>query len=597
MKKVLSSLFAILAICPAAVSKIVVENDAMRLTLSEEGYATSLVVKENGRECLKKGIRQPLCSILQDRPYDNENFLMFPAKPRAFASNSIRREADTLFVEFEDTYDIAVIRMDIQPRYISFTLERIDYRLEDFGVKRKTEIDELALIQLPVKEQEHFGEWLNVSWGKKSAVCLLGTVPETRIDAFKNDGWRNMYAGADFEVQLEGTGAALVAEAGAEKLLDDIAVIESDFGMPRGVESRRSNEYRYSYYEVRDVTPDNVDRHIAYAQEGGFRQMVIYYPDFAFTCGHYLYNQKYPGGLEDLKGIVQKMKAAGMTVGFHIHYSKVSVDDPYICSGTPDKRLNFTSQFTLSRDIAAEDDVIYVEQNPSVTRTEDGRRLLLIGDEFVSYEGISPVKPYCFIGCKRGICNTIPTAQRAGACAMQPDVDDWPRFIRIDQNTGIQDEISERIAEIYDSCGFEFIYFDGAEDVPAPYWYNVSKAQLSVWSHLKTPMLFAEGALKSHYGWHLLSRGNAFDHFKDEYIRKAMDKYTLRCARQIACDFTSIDFGWLLCDLKPESYEYVCSKAAEYGCPISYVAILDRMDACPTTDESLAIIRKWEDRK
>jgi hypothetical protein len=45
------------------------------------------------------------------------------------------------------------------------------------------------------------------------------------------------------------------------------------------------------------------------------------------------------------------------------------------------------------------------------------------------------------------------------------DVDTWPVFVRFTQNTGIQDEVAERLRAIYEQAGFHFVYYDGAEDV------------------------------------------------------------------------------------------------------------------------------------
>ena len=109
----------------------------------------------------------------------------------------------------EDTYDIAVIAVSVKDDYIGFELKRRDYRIEDFGVKRKTEIDEFALIQLPVKNRENFGEWLNVMWDDEVAVNLLATHPATRIDAFRENGYTTLYAGLDYDVKFMGAGAAL----------------------------------------------------------------------------------------------------------------------------------------------------------------------------------------------------------------------------------------------------------------------------------------------------------------------------------------------------------------------------------------------------
>ena len=102
-----------------------------------------------------------------------------------------------------------------------------------------------------------------------------------------------------------------------------------------------------------------------------------------------------------------------------------------------------------------------------------------------------------------------------------------------------------------------------------------------------------EGALKSHFGWHLLSRGNAFDTFLPERTRESMRKYVLRTARQDADDFSSVNFGWLSFRLpdtrlgkressiannypvevtigtQPDMYEFVASKAAAWNAPLS----------------------------
>lgn len=83
------------------------------------------------------------------------------------------------------------------------------------------------------------------------------------------------------------------------------------------------------------------------------------------------------------------------------------------------------------------------------------------------------------------------------------------------------------------------------EDVPPPYWYNVPRAQKRVWDHIRTKPRGAESALKSHFGWHMLSRGNAFDSFYPERTRQSLDKYILPAARLAADDFSTVDFGWL----------------------------------------------------
>ena len=606
MKHVLSTLCVLLfpLLAQAGGADVVIENAAVRLVIGADGAARSLIHKSTGEECLAAEVRTPICAITQYRPYDNENFLIYPAKPRVFPACRVERRGDRLYVGFEDTYDIAVIRLDIEDDYIGFSLERVDYRIEAYGVKRQTEIDEFALLRLPLRPRAHFGEWLNVVWDDRVAVNLLGTHPGTRIDAFPTAEATTLYAGLDAQVGLFGPGAALVVSS-REGLLPAIGQIERDYDLPRGVESRRDGSYRCSYYSLRGVTPENIDAHIEYARRGGFRTMMVYYVDFARSCGHYGWREEYPGGMEDLRYVTDRIRAAGMIPGLHFHYSKVGVNDPYINGGHPDTRMNSVCELVLAEPAGVADTVLVVEGNTQGLRREEGRRLLHLGDELISYADCTTRPPYMLTGCRRGLHNSQPAAHAAGSRARLLDVDDWPLFVRIDQNTGIQREIAGRLGRIYAEAGFRFVYFDGAEDVPMPYWYNVSRSQSVVYDALRPAPLFAEGALKSHFGWHILSRGNAFDIFPPEYICPAMKKYTLRCAARNAEDFTAVDFGWVnylapggaTIGMQPDMYEYIYCKALAWDAPVSLVGNLEELRRHPRTEDNLRVMERWERAK
>lgn len=601
MKNLFATFSFLLWAALSAIAEITFENQEFRLTIGEDGLVKSLVHKPSGRECLVCDEDMPVCVITQYRPYDNENFLMYPAKPRSFHSNKAWLNADTLMVEFADTYDIAKIKVDITPSYIAFDLVDRDYRIEDYGVKRKTELDEFTLLQLPLKKLPRFGEWLNVMWDDSLAVALVATAPTTFIDSDVRRSHTTLSASTHSAVQLYNSGAALMVTE-PDSLLDRIDVLEKDFDMPRGVESRRGEHYLKSYYELRGVTLDNIDRNIELAKKAGLKTMVVYYPDFAKACGHYQWRDEYPNGIDDLKEICRRITDAGLIPGIHIHYSKIAVTDPYINDGKPDRRTNVVSRYSLAREAKADDDTLWVIQRPEDLRMEDGRRLLQIDDELVMFTDVKKTEPYAFTGCRRGFYNSHATGHEKMSEARHLDVDDWPLFIRVDQNTDIQREIAERLGKIYSDCGFRFVYFDGAEDVPMPYWYNVSRSQLEVYNALDPAPLFAEGALKSHYGWHILSRGNAFDIFAPERIRQAMRRYTLRCAQQIACDFTSVNFGWVnylapsekTIGMQPDIFDFICSKALAWDCPISLVANVPEIEKHPRTDDNFMTINLWE---
>ncbi len=228
---------------------IIIENSEMRLILNSDGTAQSLKHKASGEECLETSKKIPVFSITQYRPYDNEVMLAYPAKEMKFAADSIYRVGDDLIVSFELTDYEAVIGLNITEDYIGFSLKKLEYHMADFGVKRRTTIDEFTLMQLPVKDRTNFGEWLNVVWDEELAVNLLGTDPYAKIDADNRDGYKLMVADAVTEIKLEGVGAALIVTK-KDQLLDHIDQLERDFELPLGVESRRSKEYKNSYIRL-----------------------------------------------------------------------------------------------------------------------------------------------------------------------------------------------------------------------------------------------------------------------------------------------------------------------------------------------------------
>ena len=56
---------AMLATVTGAADAVVIENAAFRLVISQDGAATSLVVKATGEECLAPGVRIPFARLRQ----------------------------------------------------------------------------------------------------------------------------------------------------------------------------------------------------------------------------------------------------------------------------------------------------------------------------------------------------------------------------------------------------------------------------------------------------------------------------------------------------------------------------------------------------
>ncbi len=589
-------------------SDITIENEQVRLIISPEGFARSLTYKPSKTECLIRNKKIPFSTITEERPYQNEVKLAYPTKRTTFKSNSIRKEGDKLVIGYELIPWEATVSLKITSDYIGFTLDGFRLTVDDYGIAMtEPPVSEMWFVRLPVRNLTHYGDWLNVLWDDKTAVNLLSTDPYANVDSEEGDGFRIMQAGVDVRVKTDNTGAALIV-CPPDKLLDKIAVVEEDFNLPSGVRSRRNKLYNASYYWSADVTPANVDEHIKYALQGGFRTMMIYYPAFLESNGYRLlgnydmWRTEYPNGKEDLRKMLDKIKSAGITPGVHFLHSHIGRDSRYV-TPVPDHRLNLLRIFTLARPLGKSDTTIYIEQNPANSTMANGRNVLKAGTELISYREYTTSRPYMFKGCIRGIDETTVNSLPAGTMFGLLDVSEFgATSVYIDQNSGLQDEIADKIAGIYNS-GFEFMYFDGSEGVNPPFWFHVANAQYRVFKKLNPEPLFAEGAAKTHFSWHMLTGGNAFDIFRPEVLKEETRRHPFAEAPRMKNNFTRLNFGWLgywvpdgkTIGTQPDMLEYVTSRAAAWDCPVSVHANTTAFSNHPRTADNLEVLRRWEE--
>jgi hypothetical protein len=588
---------------------VIIENDQMKLVIGSNAVAKSLLFKPTGEECLVSGKDIPISAMIQDRPYQNEVKLAYPSEERSFKANSIKKEGDKLTIGYELIPDSAIVRITIKPQYIEFKLEDLIADEKGYGgiLVAVPPVSKIWFLQLPIRERSYYGDLLQVVWDEKVATNILSTDPYARIAAEKLEGCYILKAGAEREIKLKGASAALITCA-TSKLLDNIGQLEDDFNLPPGVKSRRSKEYKYSYYWTADINPGNMSQHLKYAKMGGYRAMSIYYPAFLKSRGYRLIGDYewdrslYPNGKEDLRQLLNKIKGEGIVPGFHFLHSFIGLDSKYV-TPVPDHRLNLVKIFTLATPLAKGDTTIHVDQDPSTIEMAEGRRVLKIGSELITYNGFTNSKPYQITGCTRGAFQTKTDSHPAGFMLGVLDVSEFgAQSVYINQDNDLQDEMAEKLADIYDA-GFQFCYYDGSEGVNAPFWCNVARAQWRVHKRLNPQPLFAEGAAKTHFSWHALSRGNAFDIFHPEVLKESIKMHPAAEAPRMKQNFTNINFGWLgywVPDAKtigtqPDMIEYVASRAAAWDCPISIQASLKSFDDHPRTADNFEVMRRWEE--
>ena len=610
----------------AASQDVALETERFRLVIGADAKARSLVVKSSGEECLdvREGIS--MFSVTQERPFNNEIKLAWPNKRTTYQANRLRMdEKGRLVVGFEIAPYEAVIGVKKGAGYLAFTLEDFNCVPELQYSWLRMDVPPVAdfrLVQLPVKNRSKFGDWLNVIWDDKAAVAVVGADPYVTADHEDRAGFRLLDADIHRGLRLRGGCAAIVCGAGEKDFLDSMDGFEAEFNLPRGVQSRRSEKLNRSICWIFDITPRNVDEYIAMVRKGGFTMMLIYYPSIVKTDGYrllgdYDWRPEYPNGADDLKAMLAKIKAAGITPGFHTLQTHIGVRSRYV---TPvlDPRLNKTRRFTLAKAIPAQGDVseIYVEENPVDAMMYPSARVLGFGGEAFSYEAYTTEPPYRFTGVKRGHYATRAAAHPHGEIGGTLDVSEFAsQSVYIDQNTSLQDEIALKIKAIYD-CGFEFCYFDGSEGVNPPCGINVSLSQYRVTKTFAKPPIFTEGAAKSHFGWHLQAGANAFDTFPPEIFKAMIVKFPQTEAPIMRQDMTRVDFGWWRLSApgskawdrskvpyvryetigsQMDMVEFGTSRAAAWDCPVTLKLELYYPRYIPRLDDIMETIRRWED--
>ena len=600
---------------------VVIEGRDFRLRVGADARVKSLVVSATGEECIDAAQALPLFTVTQDRPFNNEIKLIHPNKRTVYPACRLRREGDTLVAGFPHRQYEAKVSLKTGAGYVAFTLE-------DFICDRKATYDYLRMdippvasfrvLQLPVKNRKNFGDWLNASWDERAAVGVVGTSPYPDIDHEDRIGARILFGEVYAGIKLRGAGAALIAAPGREAFLDAMDALERDFGLPRGVASRRGDAVKESIFHLSGtVTPDQIDEIIGYAKKGGFRLMT--FAQYHVTSeigswgrfGDYEWRDCFPNREADLKAMLSKVKAAGIHPGLHTLHSHIGLKSHYV-TPVADPRLNKTRRFTLAEALpAGTNDIaeVRVFEPTADTVMFEPCRILQFGGELLSYESYTTDPPYKFLGVKRGAHATTVTAHPKGEIGGILDISEFgtPMSCYLDQNSDLQEEVGAKIANIY-NCGFEYVYLDGSEGVNRPFNFHVGNAQYRLWRLLKPEPLFGEGAAKTHFGWHMLAGANAFDCFPPAVFKEKLREFPFAQAPITAQDMSRVDFGWwsfraprtrdgkvVDTGVQADMWEYGVSVATAWNCAMSILMQLSQLKRHPRTDDILATMRRWAD--
>ncbi|MFQ6035568.1 MAG: hypothetical protein ACE5NM_06935 [Sedimentisphaerales bacterium] len=600
---VLASVFLTVVQPCFSFAEVIFQTSTLRLEIADNGILQSLTAKPSGTEyswLVKPG---PIAKVYRGGKTFDTTGIEFEAHRgyfedrapayhggQSFSASSVKSTGGKMTVQFGKANVTATYEVIKTSHYLAFKLLKL----------AGGPINRIDLLMLRIRKLPYLGTWIDVAYDDHFGICLCAGNIKTYAGMNQHTDYVELRAIAEKNVAFVGTTAVLFGcRDPKNNFLEVMEDVEHDFNMPAGASRRRSPIQKYSYLWALRPTADNVDQYIELAKRCGLRMILFSYKAFTKGAGHFVWNSQYPHGMADLKKVTDAIRSAGLKLGLHIHYSKAHKTDPYV-TPVPDDRFHKVRTFAFARDVDSKAKVIAVNENPKGCILDDGRRILKAGKELIAYTNFTTEPPYQFIGCERGHLKTTATAHKAGEKLELLDVDDWHVFIRFDQNTDIQDEVAQRIGEIFNQTGpYDMVYFDGAEDVHAPFWYNVANAQYRVFRQFKTEPAVCEAAMNSHFGWHMMSRSNAYD-VSSQHVKNFCYHVSCRTAPVRALDFTRIEFGWIfgLYDyMGPDVLEYVLSRGAAWDCPFSIRTTPEQVAAHPRKEDCLDVIKLWEDAR
>ena len=591
-------------------AEIVFENARLRAVLSEEAVWQSLVEKGSGEDFRPDDKAITFASVHVGKADRNAN--------RASLSDG------RLTVGFGGCGTRLVYEVETREDWIAFRLVEISGGRPDRAV----------VARIGVKITDRVGKCMNSAWNDESAVCLMGINRQTEGRPSRRKEYTELVASSQDEPgpKLEGAGAALVVCA-TEDLRGVVRELAVAYDLPRneqdGVASKDLPIARQSYWFL-SFAEDEVDEVIECCRKTGFRQVMLSSNAWCTSSGHYTFNTaRYPDGIESLRRVVAKLHEQDILVGMHCFASKISKRDPYV-TPVPDRRFWIDMRAELAEDVAEDATTIRTATDLSqwagspvskktvweghVSRHQE----VIIDDEIIRYESIGPEGRWdTFEGCRRGSWGTRPGAHKATTECRHYGVDGCINGYIVDQETELFNEATSRMAQVFNTCDFDMVYFDGSEDVDRRRfnYYMSNFRAVTMDKFARRPIIHMGGGY-THNLWHSYTRGATIDQYPGTYLAyinaggKIKDWPTCkdhidRSARRVLDmhqDMTPGELGWFgvgpasgnYDGLQFDEIEYLMCKSMALDAPISLQTGFSRMDSHPLTPDILEIVRVYE---
>jgi hypothetical protein len=561
---------------------VTLESAGFRCVLDSNGTRREFVDKATGKNYLDRGIDTLFARV-------KCNGKEYPVTGVSLARGRLR-------LNFTGAGASATLKIQDKKRYLLLEVESV----------RGEGIEALTFLDIPLTLQGRPEE--------PFAACVLSLNAHTRVDRLPALMSR-LEASCHTGHGLKGAKIALVGVPQADILPVLREVLSKADEMPRctvgGPWAKERPFNRGSYlFNFGTLTLDTVDEWIAMAKSLGITQIDNHGGGAQFfRFGDFELNrEKWPRGWDTYKEIVARLHKEGIGSIFHTYAFFIDKHSKYV-TPVPSPYLDSFRTFTLAMGVGATDTVITVNESTKGMSTitgffEHNSVILQIGNELVTFRGVTREPPFQFIGLTRGAFGTAVTAHSPGMKArhlkecfglLVPDVDS-PLFA----------EIAKNHADIVNRCGFDGLYLDAIDGASIlrggeECWYWGDRFVMEIQKHLKKPTGMEMSAMW-HHCWQYRTRWQAWDYpnrgqkrFVDEHVKSINGGLLL-----------PLHLGWWNFQVFnppqiepsfPDVIEYLGCRMIGYDAGISLTGSIDRenLKKIPAYRRVVDILRNYEE--
>ena len=351
-------------------------------------------------------------------------------------------------------------------------------------------------------------------------------------------------------------------------------------------------------YLICEFGTANIDKMISYTKKGGFPY--LYHPEPFDTWGHFgLRKNQFPEGDASLKECVDKAEAQGIKIGLHTLTNFTTTNDAYV-TPVPDRRLRTLLPVRLLRDVNGTQTDVWVNDLAGFEYAAS-LNCFRIEDELLRYSEYEIVSAgeVLLKDCTRGAFGTRVCSHPKGSSVYK--LTDYP-YNTLFPDIRLQDEFSDRIADLFNRTGVRQISFDGLEGCE---WtgegqYGINRFCMKCYEQFKQPVLNDASRLH-HFLWHMHTRMNWGEPWGEE-MRTGQVEGRMRNQDFFRKNLFPAMLGWFLIRKASRKFEastlmdveWALSEAAGFDAGFAITTSEDVLEHIGTADKILEAVKNWE---